>query len=285
MKRRIAAAAALAVVIGQPLAANDRDEELATLVTVLECNMALMLMTETTGVPYAVDPDTIAIDYEARLRLSSFTDEEVTAEMKRTWHEYRDTHGQDAFYSYVEGAADECTAIYLEKARTPAPAPAPQPASSGPAKVITADYLRDHLNRNGDYRSVADFIVYTLPDGKDPFKENAMGELLGQMVVETGAKGVIRFSDAAIMAMIAHRYWQYNPPASRIVDAEYRRRLRVKNYTAQEESRWAQRAAADRAEQARRADAPWVGSIGKHCEKYMEPAGPGTPAYWVTKCR
>ncbi len=45
-----------------------------------------------------------------------------------------------------------------------------------------------------------------------------------------------------------------------------------------------QRAAADCAEQARRADAPRVGSIGKYCEKYMEPAGPETPACWVTKC-
>lgn len=282
MRRRATTGAALAaLLLAQPLAASDRDEELATLVTVLECNMAMELMTEATGIPYAVDPDTIAIDYEARLRQSTFTDEEVIAELKRTWHEYRDTSGQDAFFSYVEGAADECNAIYLEKAQTPAPAP----TQSGPPKVITAEYLRDHLRQNGDYRSVADFIVYTLPDGKNPFEENAMGELLGQMVVETGANGLIRFSEAAIMAMVEHRYWQYNPPATRLVDAEYRRRLRVKNYTAQEGSRWAQRAAADRAEQARRADAPWVGSIGKHCEKYMEPAGPGTPAYWVTKCR
>ena len=89
--------------------------------------------------------------------------------------------------------------------------------------------------------------------------------------MEAGASGLRRWSDEAIYAIANKHYWQYNPPATRLVDAEYRRRMRMMRQTQSEAQRWAQRAADDRAAQTRRANAPYVGSLGSRSSSRPKP--------------
>ena len=92
-------------------------------------------------------------------------------------------------------------------------------------------------------------------------------------------------SDEAVYTIATKHYWQYNPPATRLIFDEYMRRLRAKKQTQDEGQRWAERAAADRARQAQQANAKPVGSLGKSCEVIYRPAEPGIAGSRIVKCR
>ncbi|WP_339827694.1 hypothetical protein [uncultured Parasphingorhabdus sp.] len=177
----------------------------------------------------------------------------------RQWLDYKAKNGERALLDHVLEAADECEAVLYEIAADDSynsrgsvvavAAAAAAPAAEAPDSYSVAD-LRYHVQETGDYAAVADYIVERYPYGKKLMEEIPEGNLLGELVVETGAKGVTRFSDAAVVALANQYYWQYNPPATRIIFAEYQRRLRVRKYTENEGKQWAARAAKDRAAQA-----------------------------------
>lgn len=176
------------------------------------------------------------------------------------WTEYRKESGREALDRYKLSVAQDCSDLYVELAEQEAVEVEGQLNSMG---TLSAAALRSYAARTGDYGEVANYLVYNYPYGKDLFKPNADGDLLGQLIVEAGPSGLRKWSDEAIYAIATKHYWQYNPPATRLLEAEYRRRLRAKRQSDAEARAWAQRAADDRARQARQANAPYVGSIGR----------------------
>ena len=175
------------------------------------------------------------------------------------WRDYREERGSEALEKYILEEAQICSDIYVELAERDAAEVEGQLNSLG---TLSAAALRAYVTRTGDYGEVANYLVSYYPYGKDLFKPNEDGDLLGQLIVEVGAAGLRRWSDEAIYAIANKHYWQYNPPATRLVFAEYQRRMRMMRQTEAEAQRWAQRAADDRAEQARQANATYVGSLG-----------------------
>jgi len=176
-----------------------------------------------------------------------------------TWRDYREKNGRKALDRYVLSVAQDCSDLYRELEEREAADVEGQLNAQG---TLTAAALRSYATRTGDYGEVANYLVYYYPYGKDLFQPNEDGDLLGQLIVEAGAAGLRRWSDEAIYAIATKHYWQYNPPATRLVFAEYQRRMRVKRQSEAEAQRWAQRAADDRAQKARQANAPYVGSLG-----------------------
>ena len=176
-----------------------------------------------------------------------------------TWRDYREKNGRKALDRYVLSVAQDCSDLYRELEEREAADVEGQLNAQG---TLTAAALRSYATRTGDYGEVANYLVYYYPYGKDLFQPNEDGDLLGQLIVEVGAAGLRRWSDEAIYAIATKHYWQYNPPATRLVFAEYQRRMRMKRQSEAEAQRWAQRAADDRAQKARQANAPYVGSLG-----------------------
>ncbi|NCP17554.1 MAG: hypothetical protein GW855_00115 [Erythrobacter sp.] len=179
--------------------------------------------------------------------------------IRAIWDEQKKRDGRKAFNRYLLSVAQDCSDFYVELAEREAAEVEGQLNSRG---TLSAAALRSYATRTGDSGEVANYLVYYYPYGKDLFQPNDDGDLLGQLIVEAGAAGLRRWSEEAIYAIANRHYWQYNPPATRLVFAEYQRRSRMKRQTEAEAQRWAQRAADDRAEQARRANAPYVGSLG-----------------------
>lgn len=281
---RLWAAAALACLM--PLTANAAPPVQGVADLIYECANSLEWAEQNADTRHPVTSDMVWANYDSYKRVNAVSEAASKAELDLYWDEILSDEGPEALREMIVFTAGVCAQDYSELLEQGPLATGAAPsfgADAEPARYSAAQ-LQDYVDQTGDYASVADYIVHDMPDGKDPFGQSAEGEMLGRMVVDAGAKGVIRFSDDAILAMVGARYWQYNPPASRIVEDEYRRRLSVRNYSAAQGKSWTERAARDRAEQARLARAKPVGSIGRHCEKYMEPAGPGTPAAWVTKC-
>lgn len=192
------------------------------------------------------------------------------------WTDYQKERGRDALDQYKLSVAQDCSDLYVELEERKSAAVEGQLNSLG---TLSAASLRTYANRTGDYGEVANYLVYYYPYGKDLFKPNADGDLLGQLIVEAGASGLRKWSDEAIYSIATKHYWQYNPPATRLVDAEYRRRMRARRQSDSEARAWAQRAADDRARQARQANAPYVGSIGRG--KAANPK-PGSGVYTCT---
>lgn len=278
MSARLLAIASLYAV---PAALSARvSEQQQEAVLIYECGKALVWAETYSDEVLRVTSEEVWAHFDQFAKNHSVSEAKAAIAINGYWQEIYDEDGAEELESMIMMAALSCEDKYLKR-REQVSADAQE---SRLARDLTVEQLQSLLDRTGDASSVADYIVYQMPNGKDPFADSPRGELLGRLVVDAGAEGIRRFSDAAILAMVGARYWQYNPPATRLVDAEYRRRLRARNYSEAQGRSWTQRAAADRAEQARLAKAKPVGSIGKRCDKYLEPAGPGTPAAWVTKC-
>lgn len=187
------------------------------------------------------------------------------------WADLKKKSGRRALDEYIVGVAQDCAVQFTELAEAES---AKYEGELNAAGTLSANALRAYTNRTGDYAAVADYMVYHYPYGKDLFKDNADGDYLGQIIVEVGASGLRRMSDEAIFAIANKYYWQYNPPATRLVFAEYQRRMRVMRFNEAEAQRWAQRAADDRAAKARSASAGYVGSLGNGT-KYRPKQGSG----------
>ena len=179
--------------------------------------------------------------------------------IRAIWDAYGKRDGRKALDRYILSVAQDCSDLYVELAEREAAEVEGQLNGAG---TLSAAALRSYATRTGDYGEVANYLVYYYPYGKDLFQPNEDGDLLGQLIVEAGAAGLRRWSDEAIYAIANGHYWQYNPPATRLVFAEYQRRMRMMRQTESEAQRWAQRAADDRAKKARQANASYVGSLG-----------------------
>ena len=255
-------------------------EEQQEAVLIYECGKSLVWAEAYSDEVLRVTSDEVWAHFDQFAASHSISEAKAAIALNGYWQEIYDEDGAEELASMIMMAALSCEDKYLKRREQVAAA-----SEAGRlVRELSVEQLQSLLERTDDAPSVADYIVYQMPNGKDPFADSPKGELLGRLVVDAGASGIRRFSDAAILAMVGARYWQYNPAATRLVDAEYRRRLRDRNYSEAQGRSWTHRAAADRAEQARLAKAKPVGSIGRHCDKYLEPAGPGTPAAWVTKC-
>lgn len=305
----IMAAAAVALISAAPVVSVAQESDGAEYL--FECGVALHV-SETKGIKLPITSKFANDHFVKETGGSEEVQERADAEVRRIWKQIRKEKGQAGLEAYVLGTARDCSDLYQELAarkagtykpgapnaatrqasaqapqqtRQQAPQQASAPMQLNSLGTLSAASLRAHVAQTGDYAAVADYLVYHYPYGKDLFKPNADGDYLGEIIAQIGAKGVRSFSDEAIYAIAYKHYWQYNPPASRIIDAEYTRRMRAKRQSVDEGRRWAERAAADRAEKARQANARPVGSLGQHCEKSYRPAEPGFPGMWITKCR
>tara|TARA_B100000678_G_C18191199_1_gene495416 strand:- start:665 stop:1546 length:882 start_codon:yes stop_codon:yes gene_type:complete len=258
--------ASLAVLLSAPPArASTKDAEL-----IYECAVALEYAEDKgAGLPVAAGramahfDEVTGNDPTLRKRAEQIVD--------ASWKSYRKDKGRDAFDRYVLSVAQDCSDLYVELAEG---ASADTEARLNAQGTLSAAALRSYATRTGDYGEVANYLVYYYPYGKDLFQPNEDGDLLGQLIVEAGATGLRGWSDEAIYAIANGHYWQYNPPATRLVFAEYQRRMRKMRQSEAEAQRWAQRAAADRAQKARQANAPYVGSLGTG-KPYKPKAGSG----------
>jgi hypothetical protein len=114
--------------------------------------------------------------------------------------------------------------------------------ASGEGREVDVAFLRAHYQQNRNSRLIVDYITGRYPYGKpmmgDPVPEM---EYLGEFIADASDVAMKSLSDAALLAMVNSQYWQYNPPASRKVMAEYQRRLRVQRYNEREAQLWAER--------------------------------------------
>ena len=255
-------AAACLLVAAAPLRANTEDAEL-----IYECGLA-MQFAEKEDIQLPVSSNRAMGHFAEVTRNDPNLRNEADRQVRAVWDGMRKSDGRPALERYVLSVAQDCSDLYVELAERDAAAVEGELNSLG---TLSAAALRSYATRTGDLGEIANYLVYNYPYGKDLFKPNEDGDLLGQLVVEAGASGLRRWSDEAIYAIANKHYWQYNPPATRLVDAEYRRRIRMMRQTQSEAQRWAQRAADDRAAQARRANAPYVGSLGSGSSSRPKP--------------
>ena len=249
----VVCAAIAGLLSASPARANTDDAEL-----IYECGLAIEFAAKK-GVQLPVSASRAMSHFASETRNDPQLRKDADRQIRTVWDEFRKSDGRQALERYILSVAQDCSDLYVERAEREAAQVEGQLNSLG---TLSAAALRSYAMRTGDLGEVANYLVYHYPYGKDLFKPNEDGDLLGQLVVEAGASGLRRWSDEAIYAIANKHYWQYNPPATRLVDAEYRRRMRMMRQTQSEAQRWAQRAADDRAAQARRANAPYVGSIG-----------------------
>ncbi|MDN3646242.1 hypothetical protein QWY75_08515 [Pontixanthobacter aestiaquae] len=202
----------------------------------------------------------------------------------------------ESFVTFAWRHADQCVDDYKrirlsETGRSAAeqpPAQASTQVGSSEAtqgQEITVAYLRDHYRQNRDARLIVDYITGRHPSGKrlmgDPVPEM---EFLGELINAVPDQGMRSLSDAALLAMVNKQYWQYNPPASRKVMAEYQRRLRVQRYNDREAKLWADRVERERRQElatmANRMAERWGTSI-----KCTNVAPQGATGRSYTSCR
>lgn len=162
----------------------------------------------------------------------------------------------EEFLIFAWRDAERCVEAYKQirtaagrSTENPSPSSA-NSTGSGQGREIDVNFLRSHYEQNRNARLIVDYITGRYPSGKrlmgDPVPEM---EYLGEFVVAVSDQAMRSLSDAALLTMVNNQYWQYNPPASRKVMAEYRRRLRVQRYNDREAKLWA-----DRIERERRSE-------------------------------
>lgn len=287
---RICAALALAIGVSSAaqasLAANAGDDDADE---IWECAAAINVA-QSKGIKLPVTSDFV-IDHFVSLTGGSLAAEDsADAEVRRHWTQVREQRGQSGLEAYVLETAEDCAGLYVQaeqmkQQQATAPAQASAQRDLNALGTLSAASLRAYVDQTGDPGAVADYLVYHYPYGKDLFKPNEDGDYLGELIVKLGKNGVRGLSDEAVYAIASKSYWQYNPPATRLIFDEYMRRLRANRQTQDEGQRWAERAAADRARQAQQATAKPVGSLGKSCEVIYRPAEPGIAGSRIVKCR
>lgn len=219
---------------------TDRDRAFA----VYECAGALTYG-EGLGKKYQISSQAILAEFEAFAKTYGVQKKPIDAAVRRNWFQQTKGQGSGAMNQHILSLASDCEKKYLKTLGKPAVSQKRKPGTYN-----TAD-LRYHISRTGDYAAVADYIVHKYPRGRNHFSQIAEGEYLGEIIAKIGRKGVKKFSDAAVVGIVKQHYWQYNPPASSIIDAEYRRRLKVKKYNEAKAQQWARRARQAREQRSR----------------------------------
>ncbi|QDH32991.1 hypothetical protein [Porphyrobacter sp. YT40] len=223
---------------------------------VYECWAALDFASQRGKAPGVV-PNTARAQFDALTRNDPATGKAARQAIDKVWADYRKQNGKAMLERYILGVAQDCAALYGAKPQT-----ATSEQELGPLGTLSAGALRAYVQRTGDAGAVADYLVYHYPYGKDTFKPNADGDYLGELIVAAGAKGLRAWSDEAVYAIANKYYWQYNPPATRLIFAEYQRRMRAARQSEEQARARAEAEAARRAQMARSANARPVGSLG-----------------------
>lgn len=262
---RLLLAAALALPVSAAITAAPAPSGTQDIELVLECARALdIAASKGTGLP--VQAHVALADFERITKRDANLRKQAEKAVDGIWADYRKTKGREAFDRYVLSVAEDCSDLYVQrdaKLRQAAAKPKVSPENElNSLGTLSAGALRAFVQRTGNSPAVADYLVYHYPYGKDLFKPNEDGDYLAQLILQAGPAGVKRFSDEAVYAIANKHYWQYNPPATRLIFDEYRRRMRQMRQNEDDARRWAQRAADDRARQARSANARPVGSLG-----------------------
>lgn len=253
---------------------------------IYECGQAMDWGKQMAGQRYQIDSKVVWDHLDSEIRSKGTHIGDAADAVKVMWKKKRAKDGASNLRSYILAKASACDKQYASIASAKASLASNasgQPTLAG-SKRLNAPALKYYLQQTEDYTGVADYIVALMPNGKNLMGDSPEGDLLGEMIAERGAKGAKVFSDAVIVATLNRRYWQYNPPASIIVENEYRRRMRALKYSQDQARRMVQREEEERLERERRANAKPVGSLGKHCEKQYEPGSLGIPGAWVTRC-
>lgn len=192
------------------------------------------------GQSYAVDVAYIWADFDQSVRDHGVS-ETVAAQWTRSeWQRLASPKTDAGLARYILGTARDCEDIYLELAKR---------RGAQPKEFSVSDF-RYHMEKTGDPRPVFDYVVDCYREGSEGLGRIEQGEYLGELVLAIGAQGLLKLSDEVILALRTKRYWQANPKASGLVDREYQRRLKLRNYNSAEGLNWARRAQRDRLEQA-----------------------------------
>lgn len=261
IRRTLGLAAPFAMLLAAaPLQANSDVAELT-----YECALAFDFAAKK-GVRLSVTSQVAMAEFDAvTARDSSLRKPAITA-VTAVWNDYLEANGRKSLDRYILGVAQDCADYYGAKAARQQQASAqqtdPREGELNTLGTLSVGALAAYFERTGDAPAVADYLVYHYPYGKDLFKPNEDGQFLSQLIVQAGKDGLRRWSDEAVFAIANKFYWQYNPPATRLIFAEYQRRMRQMRMNEAQAEQWAQRAADDRAQQARMANAKPVGSLG-----------------------
>lgn len=228
---------------------------------VYECWMAMDFAVKQ-GERVVISPQAPRSQFDAMTKRDPALRKQAQNAVNKTWADYRKQEGRASLNRYILGVAQDCVELYGGNTRPQQATVAADEGQIGPLGTLSAGALRAYMQRTGDAPAVADYLVYHYPYGKDLFKPNADGDYLSELIVQTGANGLRDWSDEAVYAVANKSYWQYNPPATRLIFAEYQRRMRKLRMDEAQARAMAQRAADDRAQQARSANARPVGSLG-----------------------
>lgn len=182
--------------------------------------------------------------------------------LDKVWTDVRKAEGSAMLDRYIFGVAQDCVGLYGGSTQARQAVAATNEGELNSLGTLSAGALTAYVQRTGDAPAVADYLVYHYPYGKDLFKPNEDGDFLSELIIQAGKDGLRRWSDEAVYAIANKTYWQSNPPATRLIFAEYQRRMRQMQMNEAQAQQWAQRAADDRAAQARSANAKPVGSLG-----------------------
>lgn len=260
IRRILGLAAPFAMLLAAaPLQANSDVAELT-----YECAQAFDFAAKK-GVRLSVTSQVAMAEFDAVTARDSSLRQPAIAAVTAVWDDYLEENGRKSLDRYILGVAQDCADYYGDKAaqqQASAQQADPREGELNTLGTLSVGALTAFVQRTGDAPAVADYLVYHYPYGKDLFKPNEDGEFLSQLIVQAGKDGLRRWSDEAVFAIANKFYWQYNPPATRLIFAEYQRRMRQMRMNEAQAEQWAQRAADDRAQQARMADARPVGSLG-----------------------
>lgn len=222
-----------ASLLPQMAQAQGVDASVEKAIDIYECAGALSYG-ETAAERYRVSSEALWKDFERLENSSSVKSDASDLAVRKRWVRAARGKGPGSMHKHILSVARACEKQYAPKVISD------PPVARKPGQYTQAD-LRYHIQQTGDYAAVADYIVHKYPGGKPLFSELPEGEFLGEFIRKIGAKGVRKFSDSAILGITRQHYWQYNPPATLIISAEYRKRLRARKYSQVQANNWARR--------------------------------------------
>lgn len=204
--------------------------------TTFECATA-MRYAEELGEPMAF-PSRLLFD-EFNELVKKGADRAVAAAFAKDQFElFTRNMSRSAAEDYIVDLAHECEQLTIEREGNRI---AQERAEAAERPITVAD-LRAHFDTNRNLPVIVDYILDRYPDGKalmgEPIPE---GEFLAELLLRVGENGVKALSDSALVTIVNRQFWQYNPPASRLAQAEYSRRLRARKYSENEARNWAKR--------------------------------------------
>ncbi|MEM7689753.1 MAG: hypothetical protein AAF291_12095 [Pseudomonadota bacterium] len=228
--------------------------------TKYECATA-MIYAEELGEPFAFPSRVLFDEFDDLVKQGA--DRTVAAAFAKEQFElFTKGKSQQGAEDYIVDLARDCEQLMLEREAMRIE----KERAAAASRPITVADLRAHFEKNRNLPVIVDYILDRHPGGKplmgDPIPE---GEFLAELLLHVGKNGVKALSDSALVTIVNRPFWQYNPPASKLAQAEYSRRLRARKYSQNEARNWAKRVETERRESLRRSASEtakrWGGGI------------------------